>query len=208
MKILFIHPAYASQFYHFIRHLLGGKGDYQITFLSSADNQDGKRLSLGESGQRIPGVRHVHFGDSPRRKDGEAPWVTRFVDEAMQGRAVFEACGRMRQSGYVPDIIVGHGRWGACLFVKDAYPDVLPLLLYSEFFSTAANARECLPPGAVLTDDNAAAYRLANGTNLVSLEAADHVITPTEFQKQSHPAIFHSKTSVIFDGVDAQRLSP
>ncbi len=33
-------------------------------------------------------------------------------------------------------------------------------------------------------------------------------MSPTEWQKRQHPAAFHDKITVIFDGVDANRLAP
>jgi glycosyltransferase involved in cell wall biosynthesis len=182
-------------------------GGYEVTFLSSMEDKLGHRLSLGESGRPIEGVRNVHFRYRSGLKHKGALSIQRFADETFQGKAVYDACKRLQSEGYRPDIIVCHGRWGAGLFVKDAYPDV-PLLLYSEFFSTAANAKACLAPGQSLPADSEVFYRLANACNLISLDAADHVVTPTAFQKQSHPAAHHAKISVIFDGVDAERLVP
>jgi hypothetical protein len=120
---------------------------------------------------------------------------------------VHDACNTLKSEGYHPDIIICHGRWGAGTFLKDAYPAV-PLLLYSEFFSTAQNADPCLEPGESLSEGKALFYRLANASNLMSLEAADHILTPTEFQKRTHPKVFHDKMSGIFDEVDTDLVCP
>jgi hypothetical protein len=42
----------------------------------------------------------------------------------------------------------------------------------------------------------------------MSLEAADHILTPTEFQKRTHPKVFHDKMSGIFDEVDTDLVCP
>jgi Glycosyltransferase len=43
---------------------------------------------------------------------------------------------------------------------------------------------------------------------LLSLEACDFGISPTNWQKSVHPKPFHQKIEVIFDGIDTDRASP
>lgn len=207
MKLLFIHPVFAGQFHRQIRYLRANHPDYEISFLSSRDQQSSKKRSLGDTGGLINGIIHHSFNYRTGLKHKGAASVQRFADEIFQGKAVSDACLVMQSKGYRPDVIICHGRWGAGLFVKDVYPDV-PLLLYSEFFSTAENARHCMNSAEGLPIETAMFYRLANASNLISLDAADHIITPTQFQKQSHPTEFHDKMSVVFDGVDTETVRP
>ena len=207
MKLLFIHPVFAGQFHRQIRYLRTRHPDHEITFLSSREHKAGKSRLLGETGGQIDGVVHRHFAYRAGLKHKGAASVQRFADEIFQGKAVSDACNALKSEGYRPDVIICHGRWGAGQFLKDVYSDV-PFLLYSEFFATAENARLCLGPKDSLPYETALFYRLANATNLISLEAADHVITPTQFQKQSHPVEFQDKISVIFDGVDTDVVRP
>jgi glycosyltransferase involved in cell wall biosynthesis len=207
MKLLFVHPVFAGQFHHQIQYLRHAHPGHQITFLSSSEHKAGQSRTLGNTDLPIDGVAHRHFKYKAGLKHKGAASVQRFADEIFQGKAVHDACNILKSEGYRPDIIVCHGRWGAGLFLKEVYPDV-PLLHYSEFFSTAENASLCLEPGERLPEETALFYRLANASNLISLEAADHILTPTEFQKLTHPKAFHSKMSVIFDGIDSDLVCP
>jgi glycosyltransferase involved in cell wall biosynthesis len=49
--------------------------------------------------------------------------------------------------------------------------------------------------------------RLKNTTNLLSLEAADVAIAPTEWQRSTYPLWAQSKIAVIHDGIDLERLN-
>jgi glycosyltransferase involved in cell wall biosynthesis len=207
MKLLFIHPVFAGQFHQQIRYLRASDPSHEITFLSSSEHKAGQSRTLGNANQPIDGVVHQYFAYRSGLKHKGAASVQRFADEIFQAKAVHDACKALKIGGYRPDIIICHGRWGAGLFLKDIYPDV-PLLLYSEFFATAENARLCLGPDDHLPEDAALYYRLANAANLISLEAADHVLTPTQFQKHTHSKEFHGKISVIFDGIDTNLAAP
>lgn len=169
MKLLFVSPVFAGQFHKQICYLRANHPEYEITFLSSSEHQSGKKQMLGETALKIDGVMHQYFKVQTGLKHKGAASVQRFADEIFQGKAVNDSCNGLKSKGYQPDVIICHGRWGAGLFLKDVYPDV-PLLLYSEFFSTAANARLCNPSQDTLPHETALFYRLANATNLISLD--------------------------------------
>ncbi|NBT01047.1 MAG: glycosyl transferase family 1, partial [Betaproteobacteria bacterium] len=53
-----------------------------------------------------------------------------------------------------------------------------------------------------------ARLRVKNANNLLSLEISDFGLSPTNWQKQSHPQWTQDRIQVIFDGVDCDILKP
>ena len=176
-------------------------------FLSSVQDQDPNFRSVDISATPVAGLEHRYFDYKLQQKHKGALAVKRFADEIYQGKAAYDACVALRAEGFVPDAILCHGRWGAGLFLKEVFPEA-PLLLYSEYFSTAANSAICLMPGEKIAPEMQMMYRLANANNLITLEAADVIVSPTVFQKESHPEVFHDRIKVIHDGVDTALYQP
>lgn len=176
-------------------------------FLSSIEDTNTNFRSVDVSATPIAGLEKRFFDYKSGSKHRGALAVQRFADEIYQAKAVYDACRALQQEGFEPNAIICHGRWGAGMLVREAFPSV-PFILYSEYFSTAEQGEECLKPNEKIPEEMRLMYRFANATNLISLEAADWIITPTRFQKQSHPNLFYKKMSVIHDGVDTEFYQP
>jgi len=60
--------------------------------------------------------------------------------------------------------------------------------------------------GNTLASD--ARVRSKNASRLLVLDDMDWGLCPTEFQRSTLPAVYQSRTSVIFDGIDTQQVRP
>ena len=123
-----------------------------------------------------------------------------------------EACARrlltMRKEGFRPDLVIAHPGWGESLFVKDIWPDAV-LVSYMEFFYHA-NGYEVgfdpeFPKRGIISDVR---VHLKNAPFLLALDDSDCGISPTHWQHTSLPAAYRDKVSVLFDGVDTDRVQP
>jgi glycosyltransferase involved in cell wall biosynthesis len=63
-------------------------------------------------------------------------------------------------------------------------------------------------PEQQLDIDTICKLRARNAHLLVALEAADRTLCPTQWQKSVHPAAFHDRISVVFDGVNTDAVTP
>lgn len=198
MKILFLHPNMPGQYKHVVRACAADPSN-QLVFLTNPGKPD------------IPGVSKVEYAGSGAPdnllRHLASVYMLRFAGHVTAAEAVWRACERLKRQGFVPDVIVAHLGWGSGLFLRDAYPRV-PILNYAEFYFHASGADRGFLPGDVVTPREAHRLRLNNAAILFGLTESDWCVTPTFFQRDAHPAIFHPKISILHDGVDARSIRP
>jgi glycosyltransferase involved in cell wall biosynthesis len=114
---------------------------------------------------------------------------------------------KLKESGYMPDLIIAHIGWGESLFIKEVWPDC-KLAIYGEFYYHASGADVGFDPEFATPDDIACAMRAKNLNNIGHFDIADAGISPTEWQKSTFPEPFRSKITVVHDGIDTNKLTP
>lgn len=198
MKILFLHPNMPGQYKHLAR-ACAADGSNQVVFLTNPGKQD------------IPGVTKVEYAGSPAPdnlvRHLASVYMLRFAGHVTASQGVWRACMRLRREGFVPDVIVAHLGWGSGLFLHDAYPNA-PILNYAEFYFRADGVDRGFLPGDVVTGRERHRLRLNNAAILFGLTDSAWCVTPTLFQRDVHPSIFHPKISVLHDGIDAGTIRP
>src|SRR5207342_580366 len=115
--------------------------------------------------------------------------------------------GRLKQRGFVPDVIVAHSGWGDGMFLRTAFPGV-PLLAYMEFWFRPSGADLGFNPKIVPAPEITATRTVDNAIHAINFFNADWCITPTWWQKSVHPADMHARMSVLHEGVDTQLVAP
>lgn len=61
------------------------------------------------------------------------PWLIDFEAKTLRGEACLRACLKLRDEGFVPDVVVAHPGWGESLFVKEVWPTT-KIVMYCEYF--------------------------------------------------------------------------
>lgn len=130
------------------------------------------------------------------------------LDQATRrGQEVARICIRLRSAGFYPDLVIGHPAWGDNLYVKDVFPHS-KLVNYCEYFFNSHGREQNFDPDYPCTLDVCLKGRTANAVLLSGLDSCDFGISPTRWQLAMHPVEYQHKISVIFDGIDAGRVSP
>ena len=192
MNILFLHRNFPAQFKYLVQELAGNK-DNQVVFITNNEFRT------------LPGVLKIQY-KLKREVPENCHRYLRFYEETIiHAQSTAEAVIRLKNSGFVPDIIFGH-TWGQTLFMKDVYPDV-PLLGYFEWFYNAQGADMGFD-GEVLSVDKLAKLRSKNAHLLIDLYSCDAGLCPTKFQKKQFPKEFQYKLKVIHDGIDTDYCQP
>ena len=194
MKVLFVHQNFPGQYLHLARHL-GGAKDNQIAFITQRE------------GVSLPGVTNIVY--KPQRP------VTRDVHHylreteagVLNAQAVARVALDLKQSGFKPDVMLGHCGWGETLYLKDVFPET-PLIGYFEFFYRRHGADVGFDPDEKLLFDAGPRVRTKNLGNLLALDAVDHGQCPTAWQKSLYPKQYQSMLHVIHEGIDTQNVVP
>jgi glycosyltransferase involved in cell wall biosynthesis len=197
VNILFIHQNFPGQF----------------KFLAPALAAQGHRvLALSMQAKQVvnwKGVEVVPYSATRRTTVGAHPWVTDFETKAIRGEACFRQAIKLKDAGFVPDVIVAHPGWGESLFLKEVWPRTR-LGIYCEFFYRGEGADTGFDPEFPPPDPQGdiCRLRLKNLNNLLHFDIADAGISPTHWQASTFPEPFRSRISVIHDGIDTAALAP
>jgi len=187
-KIIFIHPNFPAQFRH-LAYYLGQNPKNQIYYITANPRPEWK----------IPGVEKVIY-------NRPSPSISQKIEDFINhGKAVAQVLIRLKKH-FLPDLIYAHSGWGSSLFINDIYPDT-PFLGYFEWYYNADGA-DITFGGIQPSIQQAMNLRLKNFPILSDLIACTQGITPTRWQLNQFPRIFHSKLHQIHDGIDINFFKP
>ena len=195
MRILFLHQNFPAQFVH-VAQALQQRG-HDLHALTDATN---KRPEL------IPTSRYAF---EARAAGQPHPLAQNYALRAARGNAAARAMVVLRDSGFVPDLVIGHLGWGETLFVKDVFPEAR-LIVHAEFYYSADGADAGFDP-EFRTGDDVAWRQNLRSKNVAILQAvndADFALSPTLWQASRLPAAFRSKTTVLHEGIDTDKVAP
>ena len=194
MNILFLHNNFPAQYRHVARHLATDKNN-RVIFMS-------QRVPAG-----IPNVSNIIY--KPHREINKATHHYLRPAEAavLNAQAVFRNCLELKKKGFEPDIICAHSGWGNSLYVKEVFPKARLLSYVEWYYHAHGSDADYLDPSA-MSYDNAARIHSKNIPLLMDLATSDWGQVPTRFQRTQIPAVFHSKLSLLHDGVDTDFFRP
>ena len=198
MRILFVHQNFPGQFKNLAPEL-------------AVQGHEVLALGVNKPAHPTPGVKLLFH--RPRLVNAEilkdAPPELRVLQaKTARGHSVARAMLKIKQDGFIPDLIFAHSGWGEAFFIKDVFPNI-PLLVYAEYYyGTAGGDTHFDPEFSKWSLESMERLRIKNTHLLHALMAADHAMSPTHFQRDSHPTLLRQKISVIHDGIDTLRFSP
>ncbi|MEN9315184.1 MAG: hypothetical protein RIS35_1577 [Pseudomonadota bacterium] len=194
MKILFVHQNFPGQFKHLAPAL-------------AAAGHEVVALGINQTRAELPGVQHYRYKVKRGTTPNVHPWVGDFETKTIRGEACARACAQLKERGFVPDVVYAHPGWGEALFLKDVFP-AAKLVGFFEFYYHGQGGDANFDPEFPRPPFDEMRVRAKNAANLLSLEACDVGVCPTEWQKSVHPEEYKHKLQVVFDGIDTDALRP
>ena len=194
MKVLFAHQNFPGQYLHLARHLGAIPGN-EVVFLTQ------------RKGVNLPGVRNIVYGPQRAVTKNVHHYLRETEAGVLNAQNVARIALDLKNSGFVPDVMLGHNGWGEIWYLKDVFPDV-PLIGYFEFFYRRFGADVGFNPDDPIIFDTAPRLRTKNLGNLLALEACDMGQTPTYWQHSLYPDVYRPKIQVIHEGIDTNLLVP
>jgi glycosyltransferase involved in cell wall biosynthesis len=195
-KYLFIHQNFPGQFKHLAPAL-------------AAQGHEVVGVGMNQPTIPQPGVRYFRH-DVAGQPHGPRP-PTQLKDlygKVLRAESAAARLEWLKQQGFEPDVIFVHPGWGEALYVRDIFPKAR-LLIYAEYYYQGEGGDAFFDPE--FSQPSTAALqrlRLRNTHLLHAMSVADGALSPTEFQRDRHPAWFRDRITVIHDGIDTERFRP
>lgn len=117
-----------------------------------------------------------------------------FESKVLRAKIVQDKCLDLSKKNIIPDVIIGHSGWGETLLLKNIWPNV-KLISYMEFYYNNSIEDDIMQKNKLT---------LRNSPYLTCLLESDYCISPTKFQKDSFPEIFHEKIDIVFEGINTK----
>lgn len=195
MKILFVHQNFPGQFLHLAPALVA-RGHDCLAFTDAVNSRD-------------PGIPVARYRFDPPPVDPTATRLGRtFTLMGDRAVAVARAASKLREKGYVPDVIFGHSGWGETLFLKEVWPEA-KLLIYAEFYYRGVGRDVGFDLEFQVPSLDATMIAQGRAAHLgQALLHADAGVAPTEWQASTFPPALRPMIEVIHDGIDTKRVAP
>lgn len=130
------------------------------------------------------------------------------MDQAVHnGQAAARAYLHLKKRGFIPDVVLAHPGWGDTLYLRDVFPDAR-LIHFCEWYYNAHGADLGFDPEFPASLNDHARIRTRNALHALNLTLCDDGISPTAWQRSTHPAIFQPKIRLLHEGIDTERLGP
>lgn len=194
LRVLLIHQNFPGQFREVVKAWLAVPGV--------------EVLGLGrDTAPGLPGVHWLRYRTRRAPHAEQHPYVRQMEDAVLHGQAVARVLSQLKAQGYRPDVILAHPGWGETLYVRDVFPDCR-LIHFCEWFYGTPDSDVGFDPEFPSSFDALARLRTWNALHMLNLEHCDTGVSPTEWQRSRHPAVYQPKIKVLHEGVDTARLQP
>jgi glycosyltransferase involved in cell wall biosynthesis len=191
MHILFIHQNFPAQFGHIASFLATHKG-MQCTFVSEKPPGNVGGIERIQYTTRGGATRTTHYCS---RTFENSVWHSFGIYEALRARPDIR-----------PDLIVAHSGFGSTLFLRELYG--CPIINYFEYFYRTTGADMDFRPDFPSDEMNRLRSYARNAMLLLDLDNCHAGYSPTAWQRNRLPTVYHDKVRVIFDGIDTRLWRP
>jgi glycosyltransferase involved in cell wall biosynthesis len=199
MNLLFLHQNFPGQFRHIAAHFAAGSANRVVAIFDVAN-----RLRAAAA---HPGIELRPYASPSGAHAATHGFVRGHEAAVRRGLAATAAAKALLAEGFVPDLIVAHPGWGEALFLRDVFP-AARIVQHAEFFYQATGADVGFDPEFPPLADAAYRVRMKNTTQLLSMEQADLLIAPTQWQKSRFPALLGERIAVAHEGIDTTLVRP
>ncbi|MEO3417230.1 glycosyltransferase [Roseovarius sp. CAU 1744] len=197
MKILFIHQNFPGQYKH-LAPLLASKGHHCVALTLRVDEA-----------VTWNGVRVLPYKLPERSGQNVHPWILDLDSKVTRAEACYRAAIKLKDAGFLPDLILAHPGWGEAMFLRDVWPGAR-MGLYCELYHHAEYPHLNFDPEFDQADPatEVLRMRLKNLNNHLHFPHAEAGISPTRFQADTFPEEFRDKITISHDGIDTSRAVP
>ncbi len=198
MKILLVHQNFPGQYLNLARYMASSK-DNIVVGLGESKHID----SIGA----IPEITTVGYATPQPGNPATHSYLRNFENCVFRGQVAARAMQKLKEKGFVPDVICLHPGWGEGIFVKDIYPSV-PVVMFCEYYFWGNEADLDFDPEFARSPDTRFFARVSNSAQLTSFTSADVCISPTRWQTSRYPKFMRERIKTIHDGINTDFMRP
>lgn len=202
MNLLFIHQNFPAQFRHIAAHFAADPA-HRVVAVGEAGNI--KRAMA--SGQLHPRIELCPYPAPQAAGKSSHPWMQGYEAAVRRGLDVAGIASSLKTKGFLPDIVLAHPGWGESLFLREVFSEA-KIVLHAEYYYHAAGADVGFDPEFPPPADDAFRVRIKNTTQWMSMENADLLIAPTQWQKCRFPDLLQGRIQVAHEGIDTGQVAP
>lgn len=196
MRILFIHHSFPGSF-RYLAAALAADQENEVVFLS-----EWSRREVQITGVRrltVPGGRSTPTTQD--RNEREMAQIlgygTRFANTLL----------KVRQQGFVPDVVYADPGRGCSFFVQDIFPEAF-YAVHAEWYYRKGENYTFFTRGKPRPAVDFAPSRIRNMCQLNALSECDLAVTSSYWQREQYPSAVARNMHVIHEGVDTDFFSP
>jgi glycosyltransferase involved in cell wall biosynthesis len=193
LNILFVHQNFPGQYKHLAPEL--AKRGHRV-------------VAVGMANRQFSDIEYVRYTTKRGTSKELHPWVIDYEAKVIRAEACAEACMKLKQSGFVPDLICVHPGWGEALLLREVWPKVKQLHFVEFYYGSEGRDVGFDPEFPTPVFAGRCRLHIKNTNNLMNLVDMDAGVSPTHWQKSTVPKEFQQKIHVIHDGVDTANLTP
>jgi glycosyltransferase involved in cell wall biosynthesis len=190
MHVLFLHQNFPGQFGPIATRLV--RDGHRVTFVCRKETSPAKEIERIHYEPRGGATARTHYFS---RTLENVVWHSHAAYEALKARP-----------DLVPDLVVGHAGYVSTVLFRELYR--CPIVNYFEYYYHTRNSDLDFRPDAPPAEQDKLRAHFRNAAILVDLANCDLGYSPTRWQRDQLPALFHSKIRVNFDGVDTELWKP
>jgi glycosyltransferase involved in cell wall biosynthesis len=182
----------------------------RFSFVAHALLERGWRGMLlnGPAGRDLPGMPKVGWQIDRGTTPGILDLAIRSEADLIRGRAAAVAATKLKASGFVPDMIIGHPGWGEMAFLREVFPKARQIQVGEFYYRSQGADTDFDSEFGTDTFEERLRIHGKNAVMAMSYAEADRIVVPTPFQASLFPPIFHPRIAIIHEGIDAAKVRP
>jgi glycosyltransferase involved in cell wall biosynthesis len=199
MRYLFVHQNFPGQFKH-IACALADDPRHEVVAIGDVAN-------IKSSLTLHPRVKVYGYASPKGGGEQTHVYIRSYEGDVRRGQQLLRACMRIKEQGFVPDVVVVHPGWGEGLFLGELFP-LARRIHYCEYFYQAEGADLGFDPEFPASIDSRLRVHLRNATQLLGLSECAAGVSPTRWQRSLYPVELQAKISVLHEGIDTTLVKP
>lgn len=190
-KILFVHNNFPGRF------------EFLLPSLVSAGHQC---VAIAQGGRRVDGIPLLLWRSTRSSTPGVFDLAVRAEADLIRGRAAADRALQLRDSGFEPELIIGHPAWGEVALMKEIFPRARQILVGEFYYKTRGGDVGFDPEFQDAGEPDSFKVHAKNAVMAMSYAEADRIICPTPFQASAFPPALRDRALIIHEGIDTDRI--